>query len=339
MSTTNSTTPEEPSSSPQNDFTSPVTILPLVISVATLLAIAIVGCVLYRKRQQRRSQELERQLRVTERKIDAIGTLKAKKEQELAARKAKYYPPTQAACSSVSSLSTAAFPKNIHKGGLNSGQESSTVVSRQYEEVCVQMNPIVVDETHQQYVEINVQVSPHEKKEDPTYYSSSCKESELGGVVVANDNKGVVNTSMSVECETIPSASSLSTVYSRPEQNYSEYSRHLSMMSRSQSERRSRRSNRSAVRNMRYRRREMVHAGGPSPLSEQSVSHTGTWGSGQSGSQLRQSVHVLQYQSNQFMDQDEPVQGGHGGRPNSPVSSVTVGGTTDTEGGASEKWV
>ena len=50
-----------------------------------LVAIIVAACVIHRKQQRKRTEELTRRLCVTKRRIDAIGTLKAKK---LAARKA-----------------------------------------------------------------------------------------------------------------------------------------------------------------------------------------------------------------------------------------------------------
>ena len=91
-------------------FASPVSILPLVISVATLVVIAVAACAVYRKRQRRRSQELARRLRVTERRIDAIETLKARKEQALAAQRVQYYPPNDVLYASASSVESERPP-------------------------------------------------------------------------------------------------------------------------------------------------------------------------------------------------------------------------------------
>lgn len=332
---TNNTTdiPEETSAPPpaQNDLTSPVTILPLVISVATLLGIVVAGCVVYRKRQQKRSQEYARKIRVTQKKIDAIGgTLKAKKDKELAARKAEYYPPTAAACSSVSSLSTP-YRLDAQRKRLGETEECNEM-SVEFE-VCVHENPTSADMTPQHYYEtIDTQVEKKEDQEMSTHYSSSCKESEI--VSVVNTNNNIVNSSMAVECDTIPTVSSLSTIHS---QNYSRVS-----MARSQSERHSKRSRYSIIRNIRYNIRDKAYPAGPSPVSEQSVSHTGTWGSTtiSAHSSIHPQYSDLQLESSEFLDQDSgPLHHSHGGRPNSPASSVTLAGTTDTEGGASEKWV
>lgn len=95
---------------PPSAFASPVSILPLVISVATLVVIAVAACAVYRKRQRRRSQELARRLRVTERRIDAIETLKARKEQALAAQRVQYYPPNDVLYASASSVESERPP-------------------------------------------------------------------------------------------------------------------------------------------------------------------------------------------------------------------------------------
>ena len=60
-------------------FSSPVSLLSLVVLLGAVVAVLLVICFLYRRRQQRR---LARQLRFTERRIDAVAdNLKARKEQ------------------------------------------------------------------------------------------------------------------------------------------------------------------------------------------------------------------------------------------------------------------
>ncbi len=94
----NSSAPSEPPTegedgeSSSQSFASPVSILPLVISVSTMVAIVVVACVLWRRRQRRRARELSRQLTVTQKRIDS---LKALREKEIAASKTKaeYHPP------------------------------------------------------------------------------------------------------------------------------------------------------------------------------------------------------------------------------------------------------
>lgn len=58
-----------------------------------MIAVALAACVFYRKRQRERAQLLARQLRLTERRIDAVGSIWEKREKD-AADKQTYYPPT-----------------------------------------------------------------------------------------------------------------------------------------------------------------------------------------------------------------------------------------------------
>ena len=71
----------------------PLSVLPIVVSLLAVVAIAIAACVFYRKRQRQRAEVLARQLRVTERRIDAVGSLREKRER-ISGRKTVYYPPT-----------------------------------------------------------------------------------------------------------------------------------------------------------------------------------------------------------------------------------------------------
>lgn len=75
------------------DEVGPLSILPICVSLFAVVAIAIAACVFYRKRQRQREQLLARQLRVTERRIDAVGSLREKREKEVV-RKPLYIPPT-----------------------------------------------------------------------------------------------------------------------------------------------------------------------------------------------------------------------------------------------------
>ena len=72
----------------------PLSILPICVSLVAVVAIAVAACVFYRKRQRERAQLLARQLRVTERRIDALGSLWEKREKDAARNKQTYYPPT-----------------------------------------------------------------------------------------------------------------------------------------------------------------------------------------------------------------------------------------------------
>ena len=66
MENTTSTPPD----GRESDFASPVSVLPIFILVGVILAVLIVICILYRRRKQKR---LERQLRLTEKRIDVLG--------------------------------------------------------------------------------------------------------------------------------------------------------------------------------------------------------------------------------------------------------------------------
>ena len=95
----NSTTSEPSStegatdSSSGGDEVGPLSILPICVSLLAVVAIAFAACVFYRKRQRERAELLARQLRVTERRIDAVGSLWEKRERDVE-RKSTYYPPT-----------------------------------------------------------------------------------------------------------------------------------------------------------------------------------------------------------------------------------------------------
>ena len=75
------------------DEVGPLSVLPICVSLFALIAIVVAACVFYRKRQRQRAQVLARQLRVTERRIDAVGSLREKKERNVG-RRPIYYPPT-----------------------------------------------------------------------------------------------------------------------------------------------------------------------------------------------------------------------------------------------------
>lgn len=86
------TDPASDGKSNSGDEVGPLSILPIVVSLFAVVAIAIAACVFYRKRQRERAQLLARQLRVTERRIDAVGSLRGRKEKD--SGKTVYYPPT-----------------------------------------------------------------------------------------------------------------------------------------------------------------------------------------------------------------------------------------------------
>ena len=71
----------------------PLSILPILVTLLAVAAVAVAACVFYRKRQRQQAELLARQLRVTERRIDAVGSLREKTEK-YAGRRSLYYPPS-----------------------------------------------------------------------------------------------------------------------------------------------------------------------------------------------------------------------------------------------------
>ena len=113
----NSSTGSEPSStdgSSGSEEVGPLSILPICVSLVAVVAIAVAACVFYRKRQRERAQLLARQLRVTERRIDAVGSLWEKREKDAARNKHTYYPPTDVrASASEPSVVTRPAPGGV----------------------------------------------------------------------------------------------------------------------------------------------------------------------------------------------------------------------------------
>jgi len=194
-----------PATQPGTDFTSPVFILPLAISLAALVAIIVAVCVVYRKRQRKRTEELTRRLRVTERRIDAIGTLK---EQKLATRKADNLQ-----CEREPSMGAAADTTS-GKGTRN----PNFWLNRTEEETEKGTALPVRDRTRETNV-AGVRLG-RESVHTTSYpshlaYYSACKGSTAVHSQPAAAHaqaQEVANSSMAVECETIPAVSSLSTI-------------------------------------------------------------------------------------------------------------------------------
>ena len=171
------------------NFTSPVFILPLTVSLAVLIAIFVAACVIYRTRQRKRTLELARRLRVTERRIDAIGTLKAKEEQRLAAPKADNLG-LQCEFSSVgASAGTTRADRMPEEKEIRNALPYKTKV------VGVRLG------------RAHVRTSTY-----PSQLESSYKGSSAATIQFQPQTREVANSSMAVECETIPSVSSFSTL-------------------------------------------------------------------------------------------------------------------------------
>lgn len=220
------------------DFTSPVTVLPLVVALVTIVAVLVAACFIYHRRQRKRTQELVRQLRVTERRIDAIGTITAKKQQALAARKVEYCPPVTAVCSSNSNIQMD--PTSVVK------IYSSSSTTQGYSQAPSESNPSTVqDDCHKTKT---FTVSVHNTSEefedeklnanDTSYYCSTCRESVSAGVLTQyTAGEDMANSSMAVECATIPAVSSLSTVYSGVASKHKDYRNNRLSRSRSEQHR------------------------------------------------------------------------------------------------------
>ena len=364
-----------------NSFSSPVSVLPLVISLTTLVTIIIAACVIYRKRQNKRSLELARQLRVTERKIDAIGNLKAKKEQELLGltnsnRKTDYYPPATAPCSSATSLET-------HTNNRDSGvkfivpQHTLSYCMKEEEATCATSSTEYELKLCEASIEANkapsslapsayTSVQSHEEDENDgssSYYCSTCQGSVSADNVEdeRKRNKVELGNSMAVECETIPTASSLSTVIgtvlSQPNHVKRSQSEHHHVNTNKQPSQK-RLSTISTwthvqnyshiIRNLRYSSKyRSTHQGSSNTASKStnSAPHAGSWGAtnhiyssiNPPLSTTTASYYPVPPQSYGSRTASSSRREEGSGRPNTPVSSV-MGTTTDTDG-EKEKWV
>ena len=88
----------------------PLSVLPVVISLLAVVAIAIAACVFYRNRQRQRAELLARQLRVTERRIDVAGSV-WDKSRDVVQKTTLYYPPADVrASASEPSVVTRTVP-------------------------------------------------------------------------------------------------------------------------------------------------------------------------------------------------------------------------------------
>ena len=67
-----------------DEFDGPETILPIIVVIAAIIISLVVACIVFRRRQIRRKRRYAHQLEITNRRIRAIGLLKARAETELA---------------------------------------------------------------------------------------------------------------------------------------------------------------------------------------------------------------------------------------------------------------
>ena len=196
-----------PATQPGTDFASPVFILPVAISLAALVAIIVAACVVYRKRQRKRTEELTRRLRVTERRIDAICTLK---EQKLVARKAD---SLDLQCESGPSMGAAADTTS-GKGARNPNFWLNRTEEETEKGTALPVSRERARETNVAVVRLGRE-RVHTVTSYPSQlaYYSACKGSTaVHSQPTAAQAQEVANSSMAVECETIPSVSSLSTI-------------------------------------------------------------------------------------------------------------------------------
>jgi len=84
LSTTLSTAPPTHPMTSTQSAPGPETLLPVILVIAAVVIALIVACILFRRRQVRRKKNFTRQLEITNRRIRAIGMLKARAEHELA---------------------------------------------------------------------------------------------------------------------------------------------------------------------------------------------------------------------------------------------------------------
>ena len=308
---------------------------------------------------------------MTERKIDAIGNLKAKKEKALlglAHRKTEYNPPATAPCSSATSLESHTNMARelevrfVPTMQIKEEEEMTDSSATQYElklcEASLETAPPNSSSLPSSYT--NNEGEQVQGQGSSSYYSSSCQ-SGSGTVATSQADKGMggvvggVDSSMAVECETIPTVSSLSTVIGTvlSQQNHvpRSQSEHRHMTRKARSKRPMKRlSALSAwnnvhtyshiVRNLRYSSKFKASQGqGPAP-------HAGTWESTLTSNTYSMiqppvppaasylAIPQLNAESRTIISSRREE---GSGRPNTPVSSVTDL-MTDTDG-EKEKWV
>ena len=333
---------------------------------------------------------------MTERKIDAIGNLKAKKEQELRGltiggkRKVEYLPPATAPCSSATSLEThihrdlgVKFTVPVqhivshHVKEDDREQATCTTSSTEYElkvcEASIEANKAPSSMATSTYTSTQSQEREENDGGSSSYYCSTCQDSTATGTSkdeAEHKRKEVEvgNSSMAMECETIPTASSLSTVIgtvlSQPNLVTRSQSEHHHM---NPNKRPKRLSTISAwtqvqnyshlVRNLRYGSKyRSTHPSSGNAASKvvatnSAAPHGGSWGATNhiyssinppplpTATATEASYYPVppsQSYGSRTISSSRREEGS--GRPNTPVSHVTDTTTTDTDG-EKEKWV
>ena len=186
-----STPTAEVSTSSDVEATGPLSILPICVSLIAVVALAIAACVFYRKRQRQQAQQLARQLRLTERRIHAVGNLTVKKEKELAARRSEYYPPSDVRAS-ASEPSVIRPPHYFVNAGLNAIRAKAVQTSI-------------------------VNASACSCEYGDSTYCSACKDSVLDShradSKATMEERDMSAGSLAVELATVPSVSSLTAVH------------------------------------------------------------------------------------------------------------------------------
>lgn len=189
-----STPTTEVSTSSDVEATGPLSILPICVSLIAVVALAIAACVFYRKRQRQQAQQLARQLRLTERRIHAVGNLTVKKEKELAAKRSEYYPPSdvRASASEPSVIRPPHYFVNANNPGLNATRAKAVQTSI-------------------------VNASACSCEYGDSTYCSACKDSVLDShradSKATMEDRDMSAGSLAVELATVPSVSSLTAVH------------------------------------------------------------------------------------------------------------------------------
>ena len=165
----------------------PLSILPIIVTLLAVAAVAMAACVFYRKRQRQQAELLARQLRVTERRINAVGSLREKTEK-YAGRRSLYYPPSDV---------------------RTSASEPSIVNNRPVPSI----RPHYVLRAYQSPFRAKVQRSAINPSACTCEYGaessfcSACKERDE-----KENKKEASSGSLAVELATVPSTSSLTTI-------------------------------------------------------------------------------------------------------------------------------
>ncbi len=200
------------------DLTNPATVLPLVAVLTVSLLILSGGCIIYHRRQKKTTQDLVRKLKVTERRIDAMGMKRtSKKEQHVNLhvddKKTDYCPPI-----AVTGSSSSPSRNNLNFTSPDQLElNPSTNVCEEEKKtftVTVQLN----DNSH--YDNDSLETKIDTSTNDTSYYFPTYKVEETVSETGFDYTEGTetdlfdCNSSLAAECATIPAVSSLSTVCS-----------------------------------------------------------------------------------------------------------------------------